>query len=591
MMEIRLVSLNIDNFKGIKTLKLNLVQMSLDEQSISNAVIRAANGSGKTSVYDAFLWLLFGKDSLGRKEFGRHPQDENRQPISGVVTSVEAVLSIDGMEHVFRKECKEKSVKGQITGFETATWIDEVPKKIGVYAKAIEKIIKEDTFRALTDLSYFNQKLSWQERRKILLDIAGDIGTPKGFGELIGAAKGRPLADYKKVLTDEKKLLTTERDEIGPRMDEIQKGGIQAEQVESVDGSADFGKRRVEVLKRLDMLTEQRAVAATKEADRRQAIDNATDLKARKAQREIDLKSQVNEAVQGLREEQQKYHDGLATQAAEITILKNQTGLKTTLLDGHKAIRITAQESLVRIRDEHKRLKDETKTAANVCPTCGQQIPIEDIKKTNDSHKQLLAQIGSRGAVAKKNVQNEQEKIQNIQQQLVALGDELTHAEEDLVKVTPEAQKAIAKLQDIIDTHTTPPPEKDVIWLTICEEIKKAEQEAGPNLTEQMQVCESQRTELTNELAYLDKKLAAADREKQDKGRLVELTERRVDLAQKIAYCNSRLNDISEYTAEEGNLLEEAVNGRFKHVRWVLHNEMFNGSVEDTCLATFHGVN
>ncbi len=95
-MKIELQKLSIKNFKGIW-----LFNAGFDGE---NAAIKAANGVGKTTVYDSFLWLLFGKDSTGRKDFEIRPLDADNQPINGLTLAVEAVLSIDGETHTFSKD-------------------------------------------------------------------------------------------------------------------------------------------------------------------------------------------------------------------------------------------------------------------------------------------------------------------------------------------------------------------------------------------------------------------------------------------------------------------------------------------------------
>ena len=139
MSRITLNRLKIENFKGVKSFEVDL--------GGGNAVIEAENGVGKTTIYDSFLWLLFGKDSTGRKEFEIRPLDRHNQPIKGVVLAVEAELDIDGATPVFRKEHHEKVVKGQLRGYETMCWIDEVPMKVGEYSEYIAKIISEDHFK------------------------------------------------------------------------------------------------------------------------------------------------------------------------------------------------------------------------------------------------------------------------------------------------------------------------------------------------------------------------------------------------------------------------------------------------------------
>ena len=55
MKEVFLRNMVIDNFKGIGHFEVDIDCLLTQ--------IRGNNGTGKTSVYDAYLWLLTGKDS------------------------------------------------------------------------------------------------------------------------------------------------------------------------------------------------------------------------------------------------------------------------------------------------------------------------------------------------------------------------------------------------------------------------------------------------------------------------------------------------------------------------------------------------
>ena len=116
-MELRINKLVLQNFKGIKSLEI--------DAGGSNLTIYGDNATGKTTVFDAFMWLLFNKDSLGRSDFGIKTQDENGNVIHNLEHSVECELAIDNSILTLRKVFTEKwtkkrgSADAEFTGHET----------------------------------------------------------------------------------------------------------------------------------------------------------------------------------------------------------------------------------------------------------------------------------------------------------------------------------------------------------------------------------------------------------------------------------------------------------------------------------------
>jgi len=274
---ILLERLHIRNFKGIGQLE---VEPTRDTR------VEGENGKGKTTILDAFLWLLFDKDSTGRTEFGIRPLDGKNQPIKGLVCMVEAVLNINGRRCVLKKEHHEKVVKDQLRGYTTLCWVDDVPKKASQYAESISGIIPEDSFRLMTYLRHFNENLSWKDRRAVLLDITGEIGTPAGFDELLSALNGRSLDDYKKVLAGQLERYKNEREEINPRIDELQRGlkgaGAPANQT-------DLQAQRQAIQEDIAQIDADRRALLDQEQQRQGKIDQVNALQSDRIKREAEL--------------------------------------------------------------------------------------------------------------------------------------------------------------------------------------------------------------------------------------------------------------------------------------------------------------
>ena len=153
MKKIELISLTLNNFKGIKDLTINFN---------SNTNIHGDNATGKTTIADSFYWLLFDKDSTDRKQFEIKTLDKNNQPLHGLDHSVTGVLSINGKKKIFQKIYKEKWVKkrgesdSQFTGHETLYYVDDIPVKKNEYEYEVTSIIDESLFKLLTNPLYFS---------------------------------------------------------------------------------------------------------------------------------------------------------------------------------------------------------------------------------------------------------------------------------------------------------------------------------------------------------------------------------------------------------------------------------------------------
>src|SRR5690606_27385057 len=154
MKKITLKQLVLTNFKGIKSL-------SIDFDPITT-VISGENGTGKTTVYDAFNFLLFGKDSSDRKDFNIKTLDKYNNPIHKLNHEVIGVFDVDGVVQTFKRCFKEKWVKqrgqeeSEMVGHETHFYFNEVPLSKSEYELKVKSLMSEDVIKLITNPLYFN---------------------------------------------------------------------------------------------------------------------------------------------------------------------------------------------------------------------------------------------------------------------------------------------------------------------------------------------------------------------------------------------------------------------------------------------------
>ena len=574
MSRIKLNQLKIENLKGLRSFELR--------PDGENTVITAENGVGKTTIYDGFLWLLFGKDSTGRKDFEVRPLDRHNHPIKGVVLSVEAKLDIDGVKQIFRKKHHEKVVKGQLRGYETLCWINEVPRKVSEYADYIAEIISEETFKLLTDLHFFNGKMHWTNRRKVLLAIAGDVGTPSGFDELLASLNGRTVEEYKKVLQEQKKRHVKERDEINPRIDELLRG------LEHPDiNKNELFDRRVNLTADILRLNKLRQELVGKETERAKKRHTVNSLIQQRIERETELATDTSGIVALLEEKAQ-----IATEVAKaeqlVSTAENEIGIakaKMTALNNETTQYLA---SLNTVRDEYNNVSEKPKTS--VCYACGQKLPEGKLVAIEAKRLNSLAEIEKRGDELKVKVDANKKLVVALSDNIKLLTGVFEQARIDILQTRDDATKRLAEIDEAIKTRPTTPPKQDEAWQKIVAEITKVEAEIGKPVSEQLEALESERTTKEVELNELNEELAQADRMVKDRARIQELETKEKELAQKIANIEKQLADIERYKATQNTLITDVVNGKFEAVEFKMFKELLNGGLEECCEAIYKGV-
>ena len=574
MSRIKLYNLEIENFKGIKRFGLCL--------DGDNATITAENGIGKTTIYDAFLWLLFGKDSTGRKDFEVRPLDRRNQPIKGVVLSVEAEIDIDGVKQTFRKEHHEKVVKEQLRGYETLCWINEVPRKVGEYAEYIAAIISEETFKLLTDLHFFNSKLHWTDRRKVLLAIAGEIGTPDGFDELLAALNNRTVDEYKKVLSEQKKRHVKERDEINPRIDEILKG-----LEHPASDTEELGKRRLELNSEIYQLKILRQEIFSKETERQKKVDKVIELGVQQIKREAELKTDTS-GVDALLEEKTQIATEVAKAQQLVSTAENELGIANAKMTGLNNETTSLLASLNTIRDEYKIA--DANIGPSICYACGGKLPKDKLALNEEKRQARLNEITARGDELKCKVDENKRLVVALDKNIKLLTGTHEKLGIDAVNKTMDASRRLEEINEAIKTRPTIPPEQDKAWQKIVAKIAKLEKEIGPPVSEQLEAIETERTTKEAELMKLNEELAQADRIVKDQERILELEAKEKELAQKIADIEKQLADIERYKAMQSTMITAAVNTKFKAAEFKMFRELLNRGLEECCEAIYKGI-
>ena len=173
-MKIILERLKINNFKNIENMDIKFTE--------NPYVITGKNETGKSSIFDAYLWALTDKDSKGQADTKILPVDTEGELLDeGTQTDVSVYLKIDDQTEIsFRRTLspkltkKRKSIIKQVTGSTYEYYVNalDVPVKKSVYTAKIDELFGDKIFNLLSNPIYF-AGLPWMEQRSILFEIGG----------------------------------------------------------------------------------------------------------------------------------------------------------------------------------------------------------------------------------------------------------------------------------------------------------------------------------------------------------------------------------------------------------------------------------
>lgn len=580
-MEIKIFSLKLKNFKGIKELKIDF--------NCQNTNIYGANATGKTTIFDAFKWLFFDKDSNDRKDFNIKTLDSNNKPIHFLEHEVEAILVIDGVDMTFKKVFQEKWVKkrGQseqeFSGHETNYWIDEVPVKKKDYEEKINSLIPESLFKLITDPLYFNNQLKKEERREVLINISGTnisddeiLDSKEEFKILKDNLEGRSIDDYKKVVQAKIKDLNKEKETIPVRIDELTNTLI-------TEHDIDYKKieeEKEKYNKELNNIELEMTDIQTKAKENMKIADQLAIAKKELA--DFKLKKET--------EYSQKYSTDLINLQNEKRIIESKIRYRQDE-DSERLLKIQQdqkrKEELYKKWDEVSNTKLEFDPNSFVCPACKREY---DADRKQEIQKQFEDNLNL-------HIKNEQENINKEGQAINLRLDENTKAREKIQQEIPELNNKLNEINNKI-TEIEKAKENDnsfdvTSFPEYSNKIKEIEEleEKVKNLTNgDISYLQNKKAEINEEINKLNKILNEKETQDKTKQRIEELQNKEEEISKQIQELEGKQYALEEFTKTKVELLENAINSKFEIVKFRLFDTQINGGLIECCDTLVNGV-
>ena len=609
MKQIRIEAMSLKNFKGIRDLE---VRFPGDE-----TIISGANGTGKSTIFDAFTWCLFGKDSRDNQKFNVKTLDANGDAIPQIGHEASVTLTIDGQEHTYTRQLEEQWVKGhgktetELKGNTTHYYIDGVEMKKSEYEEAVSEIIDETLYKNITNPAYFlNQDKDTQ--RAQLLHMAG-------------------------TLTDEE--IQTRHPELSP----IIAQALQAGSEEMLRRS--LKARRDKVRAELDSCPTQIAAIDSVTPDRPDMEALQEDLKATTARIE-ENERMLADYQQAMKLQQDKRTGNLEQQQRireAMMKIEHEMDAKATeeYLEAAERINQATSDIAVANNDIARFQREAESEISTIQATIPSQVAIDDMRRQKDellrrweeetdkkfeadesgyicpllkrvcTDPEVMARIREDAQKAKADFYAQRESVlDEIERQgkekaewLKKLLDKQRDGEQALseakvrhIRRLNELETALNEKKRALEALGTKPAKREVIYHDNPEHARLEKElqtlrdsmpgtDGGTNDT-----LLAQQRELREKREAIQKLMGVQDTIDKNEAAKQKIRDREKELAQQLADIERDSDALDAYGKIKMTALEERVNAMFQVVRFRMFEKQLNGGEAPACIAMVDGV-
>lgn len=570
-----LKSLTIENFKGVKKQTYNFSDKTK---------IFGRNASGKTTIFDGFMWLLFNKDSNGNEKFSVRPIDKDGKQIDNVEIKVVATLDIDGKEVELSKTQKQNWVKkrgtseavlqGNVNSYE----IDGYPKAEKGFKQHISELASEDVFKMITSPAYF-PNLAWKDQRAIIMRFAEDISDVElarqneEFSELINELEKAPSTDdiqkkCQKALTEWKK----KQAEIPVRIDELsaQKTDIDVAELE---------------LQR-NALKEKIAENKEKQEDASKQYEEYQKLSDEVARLKMQLSDMQTKANEDSRNKENDLRKQIAEKEGFVSVLSEQMKRNNFEIQGYENDIVSGEKERNRLAELWQKVKAEAfdeNTA--VCPTCHRELPEEERKRLvtefEKSKAERLQDIEAKGKDVKQDIDNAKQMIPKVK---TCNEDNKKNAEKYSLEIS-ELKKQLSEIDNNVDISET------AEYKSLLQQIadKESAMQDFKEGTARQQLKAELGT-LNEQLTDVERQIAKAEQNVKIDERIAELQAEQREVAQKVADQEKMLYLLEQFIRYKMDRVSDSINGKFDGVSFKLFETQINCGIKETCECTVDGV-
>lgn len=605
MNNVQLKRLSLLNFKGIRNLNIDFD---------NNTNIFGDNGTGKTTVFDSIIWLLFGKDSTDRKDFELKTLDSDNNVIPKIEHEVEGDFLVNSEPVRLKRIFKEKWVKtkgsleAEFSGNETLYYWNDVPMSQKQYNEKVGEIIDEKIFKLITSPSAFNS-LKWQDRRDVLVKIAGEVSDAdlaagnEEYIALVAQLTNKSLDEYKKQIAATIKKAKDDIKMIPTRIDEVERN--KPEPVEEGEVNAEIQAKESQIQKIDDQLLDKSKAFDEVINQRNENQDQIFQLNRKvntivfeiSERAKNEVASQGSKTIQTQRIIDEKINGELIPAERKVQNLQTDKSILENSIPSYEKSILEKRESW---QTENAKQFNFSNDEA-ICPCCNRALDASTVAenknqllaKFNANKKKVLDEINAEGkAIADKKSSAEKE----IQELEIRIAEGLKYVEnlkstiggfKNQLEAAKDEDKSNITAEQLIEKYTAENSElaslKSQIAALEAKEFNLPDQAENNELR-------NKKVSINSEIQVLRDSLKINDQIKTADDRIAELQKEESMLAQSIADVEKTQFVIENFIKLKIDTIEDRINEKFSFVKFRLFKTQINGGVEECCDALINGV-
>ena len=584
------------NFKGVRELTVDF-----DEHETN---IYGANHTGKTTLFDAFVWLMFDKDSQDRQNFGIRTYDENNNIIPKLPHEVSACIEVNGVE-INLKRCfvenwvkKRGSQEAVYDGNSEERYWNDVPCSKTEFAKKIADICDESIFKLITNPLYF-PSMKPAIQRGMLFQMAGDLtdadvaaSDQEKFANLAEQLSHKTLDEYKREIGAKKKRIKEAIETIPARIDENKRQMPEAEDWSALEKDI---KEKEAKIKELDGQIADEGKAY--QAKAQETASKAKELAEKKRQRAVREGAVRDELLKDFYKQTEDYNNRRIAAQNQSFDTSQRRRMAESEIRREREVIISLQcdinereQRLNRLRDEWRSIKAREFNPENletVCPHCGR--PYEQSQIDRSIEEQRQAYNAHTSHLLSENKTNGQK----VAAEVVQLKESIAKSE----AVIKEKEALLASLVEKPFTEAAPTQPDITSGIASDAELQQIDKEIAALEAEIAKPIEKPDTDFLTDGKNLLLDGIEDDRKRLAKRDTIAATLKRIEeLEKELKKNNEALTELEgiefnilEFGKAKVAMVEGKINSLFSIVKFKMYERQINGGEVETCECMMHG--